>query len=63
MQAFEHPFTECVDCRFFKPGRMARECKKCGSGENFEERIEELNPELDTQLHARTSKRFNHDDE
>jgi hypothetical protein len=43
----EPRFSECRECKFFKPFVNTRRCKQCGAGEFFEEKINENFPNAD----------------
>lgn len=46
-RSVEPRFSECPECVFYRAFHTHKSCQGCTAGENFEERIEELNPGAD----------------
>lgn len=46
----EPKFEDCAICVFYKYGNIHKNCKKCEIGENFEEKIQELDPDFELQM-------------
>lgn len=38
-------FEGCIDCRFYKMFHTDKHCQGCTIGENFDEKVEELDPD------------------
>lgn len=55
-------FDDCKQCRFFRPNVASRRCISCGSGDFFEERIDDRPPRDDELMEIYAGMENNDDD-